>query len=501
MENNAYLQVRHVSKSFPGVKALADVSLSADKGQILGLVGINGAGKSTLMNVLCGVLEKDEGDILLDGRTVTITNPRDAEKQGIAIIHQESQSFRYMTVAENLFINHLEKFKQKGFMNYRRMFAEAEEALAKIGCRIDTSVPIEEITIGERQMVEIARALNQGSDIILFDEPTSSLTVHEKDILFGVIRDLKNSGKLIIYISHFLDEVLEICDDIIVMRDGKIVNRLSAAQTSIEEIIENMVGHKAIVVDPDFHIKKDRMLLKVNGINAGKKVRDVSFSLSEGEILGFWGLLGSGRTEIIRALLGLDKRSSGTVTFYDSSMNAQDMRGRELLKHCGYITESRHHDGLFLKLPVFQNFSMSKLKAYRNQWSLMREKKEREDTQGYVEKLEIKIPGLSANSEQLSGGNQQKLIIARWLNMNQRLYIFDEPTRGVDVNAKAQIHQLIFDIARAGNGIIVISSEIEECMELSSRIAVIRKGSIVGELSREEATENLLMSLCMGEEA
>lgn len=500
MKESAFLQVQHVSKTFPGVKALQDVSLYADKGTIVGLVGINGAGKSTLMNVLCGVLKKDEGSILVDGTERDIQNPRDAEQNGIAIIHQESVAFGFMTVAENLYINHLKRFAKNGCINYKAMYAQAAEDLKKVGCTIDTSKPISEVTIGEQQMIEITRALNQGADIILFDEPTSSLTIYEKEILFEVIRNLKKDGKVVIYISHFLDEVLDICDDIVVMRDGKVVTHLESAKTDMAEIIEGMVGHKAMELNADFQIHKDRPLLKVEKLSAGDKVKNVSLSLCEGEILGFWGLLGSGRTEIVRAMLGLDKRSAGTITFYDKDGKGKVMHGRELMEHCGYITESRHHDGLFLKLPVFKNFSMSCLKKYRNKMLLMDEAKEKQDLQSFVEKLQIKLPGAAAAVEQLSGGNQQKVIIARWLNMNKRFYIFDEPTRGVDVNAKTQIHQLIFDLARAGNGVIVISSEIEECMTLSSKIAIVRKGEITGELSREEAMDSKLMAMCMGEE-
>lgn len=500
MKEGAFLQVRHVSKAFPGVKALQDVSLCADRGEIVGLVGINGAGKSTLMNILCGILKKDEGEILINGTPRDIQNPRDAQQNGIAIIHQESVAFGFMSVAENLYINHLKSFVKNGRIHYKKMYAQAAQDLKKVGCTIDTSRPISEVTIGEQQMIEITRALNQGADIILFDEPTSSLTVYEKEILFRVIRSLKEEGKTVIYISHFLDEVLDICDKIVVMRDGEVVARLEAAKTAMTEIIEHMVGQKAMELHADFDIHKDRPLLKVENLSAGDKVKNVNLSLYEGEILGFWGLLGSGRTEIVRAMLGLDKRSGGTITFYEKDGGKKTIRGRELMEHCGYITESRHHDGLFLKLPVYKNFSMPCLKNYRNKGFLMNEKKEKKDLQVFVEKLQVKLPGPGAAAEQLSGGNQQKVIIARWLNMKKRVYIFDEPTRGVDVNAKTQIHQLIFDLAKEGNGVIVISSEIEECMTLSSRIVIVRKGEITGEVSRKEAQDSRLMEMCMGEE-
>lgn len=290
---NAYLQVSHINKTFPGVKALQDVSLEANRGEILALVGINGAGKSTLMNVLSGVITVDSGEIRIDDKLVQIASPQDAAQHGIAIIHQESIAFQYMSVAENLNITQLNRFTTGGRINYKAMYAQTREDLNNVGCSIDPKAAISDITIGQRQMVEITRALNQNADIILFDEPTSSLTVHEKKILFDVIRDLKARNKLVIYISHFLDEIMEISDRVVVMRDGRVVVGLETARTSISEIIENMVGHKATETRAEFQIRPDHPVLKVSGLTTKDHVKGVDLQLCEGEILGLWGLLGS----------------------------------------------------------------------------------------------------------------------------------------------------------------------------------------------------------------
>jgi len=496
MEYKPYLRVEKVNKTFPGVRALVDVDLMLAKGEVLGLVGINGAGKSTLMNVISGLYTPESGKIYLDDQEVKITNPSVAQKLGIGMIHQEAVVFEYMSVAENMFINKLDEFKHGLKMDYKEMQREAEKYFKELGSEIDTSLEMSEVTIGERQMTEIGRALAMGSEIILFDEPTSSLTIKEKEILFDVIRRLKAQNKAIIYISHSLEEVMDICDSIQVMRDGHVIKRNIKTEVTVNDIVEQMIGHK--VENRKFAEKTDPndLVLRVTNLNCGKLVKNSSFELRKGEILGFWGLLGAGRTEHVRAMFALDQPKSGTVEIMENG-EWKKIKGAELLRRCGYVTENRHDDGLFMPMPLYKNVSAAVLDRYTSKIGLMKGAGERETMNEYIDLLKIKTPGPNVLAEQLSGGNQQKTIVARWLNKDSEIYVFDEPTRGVDVNAKSEIHQLIIDIAKRGNSVILISSEIEEILNLSSRVIVINEGEITASVEGDEINQNNLTALCV----
>ena len=461
-----YLRVHKINKTFKGVKALTDVDMEAHKSEVLGLAGINGAGKSTLMNVLAGIVIPEEGDIYLNGEKIRIRDPHDAVRHGIGIIHQEAVCFEYMTVAENMFLTNLDDLKT-----------------------------------GERQLIEIVRALAQGAEVLLFDEPTSSLTGKEKAWLFDIIRKLKEQGKVIIYITHFLEEMMDICDKVLVLKDGKIVKNNAIADVKISDIVNQMFGHAVESARFHYEVQKAEPLLNVSGLNCGRQVRDVSFHLNKGEILGFWGLLGSGRTEIMRALLGLDNASGGQREIAAGETGKMvRISGKKLLERCGYITENRHFDGGFLRMPIYKNFSMASLGRFRDRFSLLKTKREKQTMDEYIERLNIAAPDALINFENLSGGNQQKVLVARWIFRKPDFFVFDEPTRGVDVQAKAEIHQNIINLVKEGNSVILISSEAEEIANLASRVMIVNNGRIAGELDRDEITIENLKRLCVSEE-
>lgn len=494
------LKAEHVTKQFPGVRALDDVSICAYAGEATALIGINGAGKSTLMNILAGEITADEGRFYIRDREVQIRSQADAEASSIALIHQEAVVFPAMTVAENIFVNSMERFRKKGLIRHGEMFKEARKYLDMLGCRISPREKVQNITVGERQMVEIARALAGGAEIILFDEPTSSLTIKEKGKLFEIIASLKQQGKTIIYITHFINEVLEICENAVVMMDGRVVGERPTREMSVRDFISLMIGGNVETVVNDRRIEKKNPLLKVRNLASPPMVKDVSFDLHEGEILGVWGLLGSGRTELVRAILRLERVEAGTVEMLNAKTGRYDrVKNRALLREVGYVTENRHQDGLFMQMPIWKNITMPNLKRLSK--LLTSRAAEIEYSEELVRKLNVKTPDSMVRVDKLSGGNQQKVIMARWVGKEPRLFILDEPTRGVDVGAKAAIHRLILDLARTGKTILLISSELEEITALSDRVMVLSEGCSVAEVEKENINGQTLMELCVKKEA
>ncbi|MDC7291644.1 sugar ABC transporter ATP-binding protein [Blautia schinkii] len=492
MENQTSLEIKNISKTFPGVKALDDINIKAHGGEIIGLIGVNGAGKSTLMNILGGIHKPSQGQILIDGNPVEINSPQDAEKYGIGFIHQEPVMFNYMTVAENISLSRL-----KGKVNYKEINVIAKEYLGKMNCDIKPTDKVGELPIGSRQMVEIARALSSGGKILLFDEPTASFTDKEKQKLFEVIRDLKKQGSCIFFISHFLDEVEELTDRTIVLRDGKVVITGNTKDITREEILRNMIGGEVAQVGNEQKRTFDKVTMKVENLTVGKLPDHVSFEIRRGEVLGIWGLMGSGRTETLRAIYGIDKVDEGAVYLdLDDGRGLQKISFKDISNYCGYVTEARHDDGCMLPWTLWENMAAPNLKAYKKKLFLDYNQ-QKEDSKEFAKKLNVKAPSVFTNMSALSGGNQQKVIMAKWLMKKPKVFLIDEPTRGVDVGAKAEIQRMIRELAREGTSCLVVSSEIEEISALSDRVIILNRGVIKGELSREEIEKHTLMSLCV----
>lgn len=491
-EKTTTLEIRNISKVFPGVRALNQVNIQAKGGEIVGLIGVNGAGKSTLMNILGGIHPQTEGEILIDGQEVRIESPKDAEKYGIGFIHQEPVMFQHMTVAENISISRLH-----GKINYRELNETARKYLDRMGCDINPRAKVRDLPIGERQMVEIARALSSGGKILLFDEPTASFTDAEKNRLFEVIRELKRKGSCIFFISHFLDEVAELTDRTIVLRDGRVVIEGNTAEITREQILQNMIGGKVAEVTAGKERSFDQVVMKVEGLTRGSKPDRVSFKLHRGEVLGIWGLMGSGRTETLRAIYGLDKPDAGSIY-----LDLEDGRGlrrvtpKETRELFGYVTEARHDDGCLLPWSVWENMSAPNLPSYKKKLFLDYGR-QRQDSEEYCKKLNVKTASIYTRMESLSGGNQQKVIMAKWLIRRPKVFLIDEPTRGVDVGAKAEIQKMIRKLAEEGTACLVVSSEIEEISAVCDRVIVLNRGRISGELKKSEMAKEALMHLCV----
>ena len=495
------LEMNHITKQFPGVLALDDVTLKADPGRILALIGINGAGKSTLMNILGGIFKQDKGDILINEKSVSMNSPKDAEKNGIAFIHQEPLFFASMSVAQNVFIGNMFKGAVPILTDNAKAEKEAKKYLELLGANdISPHSAMEDITIGARQMVEIARALAMGANTIIFDEPTSSLSLHEKNKLFEVIRKLKHEGKVIIYISHFLEEITELCDDYLVLRDGKMSGTGVVEGLEKADLVTMIIGQKPAVIEKKTVKRQlDEVVLKVDRIVSGNLLRGVSFELKKREILGIWGLMGSGRTELVRAIVGLDRIDGGMVLFKEEGGTLTKIKRSTLLRKIGYVTESRHYDGLFLNMDITNNCTAAKLDSYcSKRLKFIDVNKEAEDARTLIKSVNIKVPDEKTRASQLSGGNQQKVVFAKWLNKGAPVLILDEPTRGVDVGSKMEIYKTIKKIAAEGTSVILVSSEVDEMVDLSDRVIVLQGGRIVKDVEGPDININNLMELALG---
>jgi ribose transport system ATP-binding protein len=485
------LTMTGIDKSFPGVHALDHVNLELKKGEVHALMGENGAGKSTLMKVLTGIYKKDSGSIVYEGKEVEFKNPREAQDAGIVIVHQELNMLNHLTVAQNIFIGR--EFMNGKLINDAKMNQAARELFDQLHIDINPKDRMGDLTVGKQQMCEIAKAISHKAKVIIFDEPTAALTESEIEALFTIIRDLKAQGLGIVYISHRMDEIKMITDRVTVMRDGGYVGTLITADSTKDDIINMMVG-RVIYEDPktESAVKPDApVVLKVEHLNAGRMVRDVSFELHKGEILGFSGLMGAGRTETARALFGADPKDSGDIYINGKKV---DIKSPVDAVKCGigYLSEDRKRYGIVVGKSVAENSTMADLDEFMS-GIFINKKKEAEVAQKYVDLLKTKTPGVDQLVVNLSGGNQQKVVIAKWLVRNCDILIFDEPTRGIDVGAKSEIYQLMNQLAEEGKSIIMISSEMTEILRMSDRIIVMCEGKVTGEIDISEATQENIM--------
>ena len=491
------LTMKGIDKSFPGVHALDHVDLEIRKGEVLALMGENGAGKSTLMKVLTGIYKKDSGTITYEGKEVEFSNTREAQDAGIVIVHQELNMLGHLTVAQNLFIGR--EFMNGVKIDDKKMNEEAKKLFDKLNVDIDPTETMSNLTVGKQQMCEIAKAVSFDAKVIIFDEPSAALTETEIEAMFEIIRDLKKRDIAMVYISHRMDEIKVITDRVTVMRDGTYVGTIITADSTKEDIINMMVG-RVIYEDPKTQsmVAPDApVVLEVKNLNAGKMVQDVSFKLHKGEILGFSGLMGAGRTETARALFGADPVDSGEIYINGEKVTINSPRDA-VRCGIGYLSEDRKRYGCVVQKTVAENTTMATMKNFMN-GLLINKKKEAEVAQQYVEALATKTPSVEQLVVNLSGGNQQKVVIAKWLTRDCDILIFDEPTRGIDVGAKNEIYKLMNKLASEGKSIIMISSEMTEILRMSDRIVVMCEGRKTGEIDIAEATQENIMNLATRE--
>ncbi len=490
--NDVIVSMKEICKAFPGVKALDHVSFELRSGEVMALLGENGAGKSTLMKVLSGVYQRDEGELEIFGKQYGDLTPKMAQEVGVAIIHQELNMCRHLSVAENIFLG---REKRHGIaLANSEMEAEARRILNELKIDLDPRQVVGELPVSKQQMVEIAKALSTNARVLIMDEPTSALTAREIDDLFRIIRELKEKGCGIVYISHRLEELQHIVDRVTIMRDGQYITRMDFQDTSLDEIIAYMVGREIKEKFPRVSCEKGKKIFEVKDLNAGRMVRDVSFSLYEGEIVGFAGLMGAGRTETTRAIFGVDAKDSGQI-FLDGAEVAIRRPLDAIQAGIVLAPEDRKKDGLCTKLSIRQNIALPNLDFLCNRFGVVRRDKEDEVCARAVEDLKIKTPNVETDAANLSGGNQQKVVVGKWLARNSRVVIFDEPTRGIDVAAKVEIYHLMNRLKQQGIAVMFVSSEMPEVMGIADRIVVMCDGRVTGELSAQEATQEKILSL------
>jgi len=492
------LEISSVSKSFGTMRALSDVTLRARPGQVIGLLGANGAGKSTLMNVLGGLIAPDSGEIRINGEPVSIQSPRHSKSLGIAFVHQELNMFDTMSVGENIFID---SFPGSDMAIDRAIIrSRSLELLQELECDLEPDQIVEHLSTGDRQIIEIARALRDDPSIVILDEPTSSLSARERQRILETVKSLKRAGKTIIYISHFMDEIFEVCDDLLVLRGGAVVADESANVVSANEIMTQMLGEYSSggrFEEPK--PKSGPIRLRVQKLEVEDVLHNISFDLHSGEVVGLWGLLGSGRTELIRAMTGLDALNSGSLHYIYEDGTSREIAPNKLHAKTGLVTEDRRGEGVFLPMSVSENIGFPSLRKFLNPIGILRTAGEAKLAADIIERLSIKVSGPDQTVGTLSGGNQQKVAFGRWIETAPPIYLLDEPTRGLDVGAKTEVMRLSLELARRGCAVLIVLSELDELMQVADRYLVLNRGQLVAEMpgsaSREELIDGLSLKL------
>ncbi len=489
---NYILTLKNITKEFPGVKALDDVTINVERGTIHGLVGENGAGKSTLIKVLAGIYQPNAGEIVLEGKTCRFGSPIEARRAGVSVVHQEIKLAEPLSVAENMFLGNI--MMKNGLVDWKGMRKAAQDIVDDLGMDIDINAQVSSLTVAKKQIVEIMHAINNNSKILVMDEPSAVLTDRELEVMFRIVKQLRDKGITIIYISHRLDEIFGLCNNVSVLRDSRHIDTVPVSTVNKQQLINMMVGREMGQEYPKEYAPIGDTILEVKHLNRGI-LKDISFDVKAGEVFGISGLVGAGRTELARAILGIDKPESGEVF----------VRGKKVRYHTfadairdglGLIPEDRKLQGLVQIMSVKRNTTLVNLKRVIR-GGIIRERLEQSLSEEYAEKLHVVTPSMETEVQYLSGGNQQKVVIAKWLFQNSEILFLDEPTRGIDVGAKAEIYRLINQMVKEGKTIIMISSEMPELLGMCDRIMVMHEGHKMGELSAEEATQEKIMALCV----
>lgn len=494
-KGNLLLRINGISKSFYGTQALKDVSLEINPGEIHAICGENGAGKSTLMNVMTGIIQADSGEMYLEGERLVDLSPRLSQEKGISIVHQELSLCQHMSVAENIYMGRVPT-KKNEIVDFKKMRQDSAVILKRLATKIDPATVVRDLSLSQQQMVEIAKALSINTKILILDEPTSSLTDTEARTLFKNLRRLKEDGIAIFFISHRLNEIFEICDTYTVLRDGELIGSGSIKDVSPDDIVRLMVGRELSNAYPDKGTTAGETVLEIKNISREDLFTDISFSVKEKEILGIFGLVGAGRSEVARAIFGIDSIDEGELVLFDQDITSSDVN-EKIAEGLVYITEDRKTQGLFLNMDIQANIIAADLEQV-SKGNLLDNKLEKSLSNKYVEEMNTRYSSLKQPVKSLSGGNQQKVLLGKWLAVNPRVIILDEPTRGIDVGAKFEIHFKLRELSENGHGIVVISSELPEILGISDRILVMHQGEIVAELSAEEATEEKIMMYASG---